>query len=59
MLAALVIVVVGTYLGLLVLLRLSESRLLYAPGSGRSLVPPPPELQLPVERAEISTEDGL
>ncbi len=59
MLAALVIVVVGTYLGLLVLLRLSESRLLYAPGPGRSLVPPPPELQLPVERAEISTEDGL
>lgn len=59
MLVSLLIVVVGTYVGLLVLLRLNESRLLYFPGAGRVLVPPPPELGLPVERAEMRTEDGL
>jgi len=59
MLAALVIALIGSYLGLPVLLRLSASRLLYAPGPGRSLIPPPAELRLPVERAPIPTEDGL
>jgi uncharacterized protein len=47
------------YVGLLVLLRLNESRLIYAPGSGRILTPPPGELGLPVRRVEIPTDDGL
>ena len=53
------IVAVGAYLGLLVVLRLSEPRLIYAPGPARPLAAPPPALGLPVERAEIRTEDGL
>jgi uncharacterized protein len=47
------------YLGLLVLLRLNESRLIYAPGPWGTLIPPPRELKLPIRRAEIRTEDGL
>lgn len=54
-----VVVAAGAYLGLLLLLRLNEPRLLYFPGPPRPLVPPPPELHLPVERTEIRTEDGL
>jgi fermentation-respiration switch protein FrsA (DUF1100 family) len=59
MLVSLVLVAVGAYVGLLILLRLSESRMIYAPGPARALVPPPPGLGLPVERAEIRTDDGL
>lgn len=58
-LMSLLFVVVGSYIGLLILLRLNESRLVYAPGPGRILVPPPAELGLSVERAEIRTDDGL
>jgi fermentation-respiration switch protein FrsA (DUF1100 family) len=47
------------YLGLLLLLRLSESRLIYFPGSQRSLLPPDVALDLPVERLEVLTEDGV
>ncbi|HEX6408248.1 MAG TPA: alpha/beta hydrolase [Gemmatimonadales bacterium] len=47
------------YLGLLLLLRLNESRLIYFPGSERRLIPPPAELQLPVRHATIRTDDGL
>ncbi len=47
------------YLGLLVLLRLSESRLIYVPGSQRSLLVPDAALDLPVERLELLTEDGV
>ena len=47
------------YLGLLVLLRLFESNLIYFPGNQRVLIPPPSWLGLPVERVEISTEDGV
>jgi len=47
------------YLGLLLLLRLSESRLLYAPGPSRTLEPPPPALGLSPERIEIPTADGV
>jgi uncharacterized protein len=54
-----VFLAVAFYLGLLVLLRLNESRLIYAPGSARVLTPPPRELGLPVERVEIRTDDGL
>jgi uncharacterized protein len=54
-----VLLIVIGYLGLLVLLRLNESRLVYLPGSERRLTPPPAQLQLPVQRVSIRTEDGL
>jgi fermentation-respiration switch protein FrsA (DUF1100 family) len=47
------------YLGLLILLRVFESRLVYFPGPQRNLIAPPAALGLPVERVEIPTEDGL
>jgi fermentation-respiration switch protein FrsA (DUF1100 family) len=47
------------YLGVLLLLRLFEPRLVYFPGNQRSLTPPPASLALPVERVEIPTEDGI
>jgi fermentation-respiration switch protein FrsA (DUF1100 family) len=53
------IVAIVTYAALLLLLRLSESRLLYFPGPRGALLRPPPELDLPVERVELRTEDGL
>ena len=54
-----ILLVVIAYLGLLLLLRLNESRLIYFPGSVRRLTDAPAELQLPVRRAAIRTEDGL
>jgi fermentation-respiration switch protein FrsA (DUF1100 family) len=54
--AALAVVI---YLGLLILLRLFESRLIYFPGSQRSLTPPPASLGLTVERVEIRTDDDI
>jgi uncharacterized protein len=53
------ILLVVVYLGLLLLLRLNESRLIYFPGAQRRLIPPPAELQLLVTRAAIRTDDGL
>ena len=50
---------VAGYLGLLVLLRLSESRLLYAPGPPGPLAPPPSHLGLAPERVELPTADGV
>jgi len=47
------------YLGLLILLRFSESRLIYFPGNQRSLTPPPASLGLAVERVEIRTDDAI
>jgi hypothetical protein len=47
------------YLAFLLLLRLSESRLLYAPGSSRTLTPVPPALGLAPERVEIPSGDGV
>ena len=47
------------YLGLLLLLRLNESRLIYFPGAERSLLAPPSSLGLPVERVTLPTRDGL
>ena len=49
----------AVYLLLLLVLRLSETRLLYAPGPVRALDPPPPELQLSPERVEIPSTDGV
>jgi uncharacterized protein len=51
--------VVFAYLGVLLLLRLNESHLIYFPGTARRLIDPPAALQLPVRRAAIRTEDGL
>jgi uncharacterized protein len=47
------------YVALVALLWFAESRLIYFPGSERSLTLPPAALQLPIERAELSTEDGV
>jgi fermentation-respiration switch protein FrsA (DUF1100 family) len=53
------LVLVLVYVGLLLLLRVNESRLIYFPGSGRRLIPPPAYLELPVQRVEFPTDDGL
>jgi fermentation-respiration switch protein FrsA (DUF1100 family) len=47
------------YLVLLLVFRLSESRLLYAPGASRSLAPPPAGLGLAPTRVEIRSGDGV
>jgi fermentation-respiration switch protein FrsA (DUF1100 family) len=47
------------YLVILVVLRLSESRLLYVPGSDRTLEKPPAELDLGVRRVELTTADSV
>ena len=47
------------YLVFLVVLRLSESRLLYAPGASRTLEPPPAGLGLAPERVAIAAGDGV
>jgi uncharacterized protein len=51
--------VVVIYAGLLVLLRLAESRLIYFPGQQRHLLAPPTQLGLSPERVEIATDDGI
>ena len=47
------------YVGILVLLRVYESRLIYFPGPERTLVAPPRSLGLPIQRVEIPTDDGV
>jgi uncharacterized protein len=47
------------YLAIVALLWFAESRLIYFPGSERSLTLPPAALQLPVERAELTTADDV
>jgi len=47
------------YLAVVALLWLAESRLIYFPGAERTLTAPPLSLQLPIERAELTTEDGV
>jgi fermentation-respiration switch protein FrsA (DUF1100 family) len=47
------------YLAILLLLRIFEPRLVYAPGPSRTLDPPPPALDLAPERVELLTEDGI
>jgi uncharacterized protein len=47
------------YLAVVALLWFAESRLIYFPGAERSLTPPPASLQLPIQRAEFSAEDGV
>jgi fermentation-respiration switch protein FrsA (DUF1100 family) len=55
----LLLLVVLVYLALLVLLRLNEARLIYFPGPSRTLLPPPIDLSLPVQRTTFQTEDGI
>jgi len=59
MLLSLAFVLLVSYLALLLLLRLNESRLLYFPGPRGPLLRPPPELALPVERVEFRAGDGV
>ena len=59
MVGSLLAALVLAYLGLLLLLRLSESRLLYAPGPPGPLAPPPLHLGLAPERVEFSAADGV
>jgi fermentation-respiration switch protein FrsA (DUF1100 family) len=47
------------YAGILVLLRVYESKLIYFPGPERTLTAPPSSLGLPVQRVEIPTEDAV
>jgi fermentation-respiration switch protein FrsA (DUF1100 family) len=52
-------VVVVCYLIFLVVLRFNESRMLYVPGGGRTLLDPPAELELGVRRVELAAADGV
>ena len=47
------------YCGILLLLRVYESRLIYFPGPERTLLPPSPALRLPVQRVQFFTDDHL
>ncbi len=47
------------YFVILLVLRLSESRMLYVPGGSRTLLAPPAELDLGVRRVTVTTSDGL
>jgi uncharacterized protein len=47
------------YLAIVLLLWFAESRLIYFPGAERSLTPPAAALQLPIERAQFTAEDGV
>ena len=47
------------YLAIVALLWFAESRLIYFPGPERSLTLPPAALQLPIERAELTTADDV
>src|SRR5918995_3055889 len=47
------------YLLVLLVLRLSESRMLYVPGGSRTLLDPPAELGLDVRRATVTASDGV
>jgi len=59
MAVAAVAALAAAYVAVLLLLRFSESRLVYAPGPARTLEPPPPNLSLAPERVEIPVEDGV
>jgi uncharacterized protein len=55
----LVVLVLLAYLGLLLLLRLNESRLIYFPGAERKLLASPAHLGLPIQRVQFEAEDGI
>jgi fermentation-respiration switch protein FrsA (DUF1100 family) len=52
-------VVVVCYLVFLVVLRYNESRMLYLPGGSRTLLDPPPALDLGVRRIRLVASDGV
>jgi fermentation-respiration switch protein FrsA (DUF1100 family) len=52
-------IVVICYLVFLVVLRFSESRMLYVPGGSRALLDPPAELALGVRRVRLTAADGV
>jgi fermentation-respiration switch protein FrsA (DUF1100 family) len=56
---AFVAAAVAIYAALLVLLRFSEARLIYFPGQQRRLLQPHNSLDLPIQRVEIPTDDGV
>jgi fermentation-respiration switch protein FrsA (DUF1100 family) len=58
-LTSLLAVAIVLYAGFLLLLRLAEPRLVYAPGPSRTLTPPPPALGLGPERVEFQAADGV
>jgi uncharacterized protein len=47
------------YLVVLLVLRLSEARMLYVPGGSRTLLDPPPELDLGVRRVTVTASDNV
>ncbi len=47
------------YLLILLVLRLSESRMLYVPGGSRTLLDPPVDLDLAVRRVTLTASDGV
>lgn len=47
------------YLVVLLVLRLSESRMLYVPGGGRTLLDPPADLALAVRKVTVTAADGV
>jgi uncharacterized protein len=47
------------YAGILLLLRVYESRLIFFPDPERTLLAPPRSLRLPIERVEFPTEDAV
>lgn len=47
------------YLLILLVLRLSESRMLYVPGGSRTLLDPPVDLDLAVRRVTVTASDGV
>jgi uncharacterized protein len=55
----LLLAVAVCYLVVLVVLRLSESRMLYVPGGSRTLSEPPAELGLDVRRVKLTASDGV
>jgi hypothetical protein len=59
MLVTVLAVAAALYLAFLLLLRLAEPSLVYAPGPSRSLTPPPTVLGLAPQRVEIRTADGV
>jgi fermentation-respiration switch protein FrsA (DUF1100 family) len=52
-------VAVVCYLVFLLILRFNESRMLYVPGGSRTLLDPPPELDLGVRRVRVVASDGV
>jgi fermentation-respiration switch protein FrsA (DUF1100 family) len=55
----LLVVAALCYLVILLVLRLSESRMLYVPGSGRTLLDPPAGLGLDVRKVALTASDGV